>query len=565
MYVLKRAKVLMLVLSVMICLLLVPTFALAGGTQNSDVAQNIFVYVKDVNNNQVLLKVISLDTLKDMAHGSDGTAESTYYGSFIDSFKTPTYLEGRGVTISEFLDYVLATTTVQNADALTYSGSDRLFFICSDGASIGFTADELLGVDRYYFPALYDNWHQGNLDEPESYVTDVSTVLASGISAPPYLATDSEGGRVLISEGNSISSHVAANGGVVSGCLTDYLTDTDALRLIFPQTEDDITNSTQTFSDIKKWVNQVLLREDATSPITSLGEISDPTCTYTLDGTTLTITMSCEDEGASIYYSTIGGYTTVPVNLYTGPITIEDYDISNPFSLGLMAVEEGYESSGKVLASSADYVDSNAAPSFTYDLAASDLTPEVDQSMTLSATLAADKDYTLYGAEYRMVVPASFIVDVVRTGDGWEYGTATNTDDETVVTFTYLDIAGSAVTADSQVPVGSVTLRPSEGGDATITVSEAIVTKSDATGYTNITAEDLDLTVEGGSSVLLGDVDGDGYIAMGDALQVCQAVANVIVLTDEEKEAADVDGDGYISMGDALMICQYVAEVITEF
>ena len=562
----KSLKLSVILLAIIICVVLTPSLSLAGGTTDSDIAENIFVYANDINDDQILLKVIPLDTLKDMAHGSDGTSDTTYYGSFIDKYKTPTYLEGKGLTVPELLDYAIENTAVTDADFLTYEGEDKIYFTCSDGASISYTYDELLGVNRYYFPALYNHW-----DSEEVCVSDVDAVLESRESVPVYLATESKGGRVFAgTSGDNISSYVEANDGVVSGCLTDELTDEDALRLIAPQTEDDIENSTATYSDIKKWVYKIRLKMDSTSPIESLGTISEPTCAYTLDGDTLTITMDPnvddEDKNVSIYYSTIGGYSTTPVNLYTEPIVIEDYDINDQFTIGIMAVEEGYVSSSKITASSDDYIYSGEDPSFTYYLSVDEDTFTVDSAFDLDISLCSDINYALYGAEYRISVPSAFSVDSVNAGDDWEYGMVNDTDDNTIITFTYLDTEGSVVNGETQLPVATITLTPCTVGNYTVTVDEAIVTRSDATAYSDISASGLDITVEdNGSSVTLGDVNGDGSITIVDALYTCRAVNKSITLTDTQKVAADVNKDGSVTIVDALYICRYVNKSITSF
>ena len=294
-----------LFLVLMLCLVFGNGQAQAGGTDESDKANNIFVYADDVNGDSVLLKVIPLETLKTLAHGQNGT-DSTYYGSFIDKYPTPTYCEGKGVTIPDLLTYVKEHTSVANADSLAYQGSDKLYFASCDGPTtyVNYKYSELLGVDRYYFPLLYSYWDAG-----ETEVSDVAAVLSNKTPMPVYLATESLGGRVSATAGgNNISGYVTTNGGVVTGSLTNALDDTESLRLVMPQTESDITDSTATYSDIRKWVYKIRLREvTSASPIEALGTVSDPTCTYTLDGTTLTITMDCADEDASIYYSTIGG------------------------------------------------------------------------------------------------------------------------------------------------------------------------------------------------------------------------------------------------------------------
>ncbi|MEL7566864.1 MAG: chitobiase/beta-hexosaminidase C-terminal domain-containing protein, partial [Dehalobacterium sp.] len=484
-----------LLLAVMLCLAFIPGQLQAGGTDNSDKANNLFVYADDVNGKQVLLKVIPLSTLKTLMHGQDGTADSTYYGSFIDAYKTPTYCEGKGVTIPELLDYTFAQTSVANAGDLTYEGDDKLYFYSSDGPTspANYKADELF-ADRYYFPKLYHYW-----DAEEGEISDVAAVLDEvyRMEMPPYLAVESRGGRVFANTGgDNISEYVEDNGGVVAGCLRNDLEDTESLRLVLPQTEEDIEESESTYNGVRKWVYKVRLREDGTSPITSLGTVSDPTCTFTLSEDILTITMNCADSDASIYYSTIDGHTKTPVNLYTGPITVEDYNKEQPFTLGVVAVREGYEDSAAIQANSANISDDPDDPSFVYALAADTEDIETGEAFTVAATLSADKDYTLYGAEYRMAIPtAAFNVSAVSSESGWEYGTATAGDD-TIVTFTYLNTDGQAVEADTPLDIGSISLTPLQAGTATISVSEAIVDRADALPYSSVTAGNLTLTVE---------------------------------------------------------------------
>lgn len=536
---------LFLLLAVLFCLAFVPGQLQAGGTDDSDKANNLFMYADDANGNKVLLKVIPLSTLKSMMHGQDGTVNSTCYGSFIDSYPTPTYCEGKGVTITELLDYTLAQTSVANAGGLTYQDSDRLYFYSCDGPEnpVNYTYNALLGVDRFYFPRLYHYW-----DAEEGEISDVDAVLGEKYEMTPYLAVESLGGRVFGNAGgNNISGYVADNGGVVAGCLRDELEDTESLRLVLPQTEEDIEESEPTYSGIRKWVYKVRLRESGTSPITSLGTVSDPTYTYTLSGNTLTITMNCADSGAFIYYSTIGGHTQTPVNLYTGPITVDDYDSDEPFTLGVVAVQEGYADSAVIEADSVNISDDPDDPSFLYALAADTEDIETGEDFTVAATLSADKDYTLYGAEYRIAIPtAAFSVGVVSSEDGWEYGTASDSDD-TIVTFTYLNTEGQAVVADTPLDIGSISLTPLQAGTATITVSEAIVTREDSGDYNSVTAEDFTVEVEAASSgdttIDLADFVGGIYpISEGGDYQLAADAAGTIEIS--TTEAVTITGNG---------------------
>jgi hypothetical protein len=130
----------------------------AAGTDASDKAGTVFFYATDSGNEEVLLKAIPLDTLASMMHGQDSTASSYYPASFNDAFPTPAYCEGKGVTISELISYATSASSVAGANALTYTGNDKLYFTCSDAATANFTAASLLETDRFYFPELYNHW-----------------------------------------------------------------------------------------------------------------------------------------------------------------------------------------------------------------------------------------------------------------------------------------------------------------------------------------------------------------------------------------------------------------------
>lgn len=61
------------------------------------------------------------------------------------------------------------------------------------------------------------------------------------------------------------------------------------------------------------------------------------------------------------------------------------------------------------------------------------------------------------------------------------------------------------------------------------------------------------------TEVKLGDVNGDGNVAATDARMILQHVAELRILTDEEKKAADMNEDGQYTAVDARMILQAVA------
>ena len=63
----------------------------------------------------------------------------------------------------------------------------------------------------------------------------------------------------------------------------------------------------------------------------------------------------------------------------------------------------------------------------------------------------------------------------------------------------------------------------------------------------------------------LGDVDGDGNIAVMDATLIQRYLAQLDVLTDAQFAAADVNKDLEVNVMDATMIQRFVAKIITEF
>lgn len=552
-----KKRFLAMLLAVLLCMSLTGLNVSAAGTVSSDVAANVFVYADDVNGAQVLLKVIPMETLTAMSHGQD--EKTNYYGSFLDNYPTPTYVEGVGVTLPELMEYVQEQTSVSGADALTWQGSDKFYFYASDGATKNYTASALFDTARYYFGGLYDNW-----DPEETAVLNVDSVFAGGVPAVVYLATASSGGRALSyagiapSGGENLADAIAANNGVVTGCLSGQTLDTsNALRLVIPQSEDELRNATATYSNILKWVYKIRLK-DVTSPITSLGTVTDPVIQYSLSGTTLTVTMSCETPGASIYYSTIGGLTQAPVNKYTGPIVLENYDSDSPFNLSAIAVQEGYASSAAVTKNTAEAVDETAL-AFTYGLTADKPSVEEGDTLTLTVSLAGSEDFTLYGGEYRIILPAGLTATAAEGLNGWSGAVGGNT-----ATFVYLNTAGTTHTAAAQA-IGTVTVTAAQEGSYTLAADTAILTKENGTAYGSVSSSGAAVAVTAAAGVTLGDLNGDGKVNVADCLIIERYRAGLITLTEEQKAAADVNGDGKINVADGLLLEKYRAGLISSF
>ncbi len=363
-----------------LCLGLVLVFfaALAGTatakTVSSGRADNVFFYVKNNQNESVLLRVMTLSELKELAHGqADG---GNYSFSATDNYPTTQYGAARGFTISELLEYVIDTSDVSGVSKLTFNGNDTIRFMATDGYgsySRGWSYEDLYGATRYYFPDLYDDdigWKLGwevagednskfglTLEEYNSqykaqdeYYSEKRQVFASGVETPAILATDSFSGRTTTdnltnSSEPGISSYIEKNGGQVTGCLDDVLTDTYALRLMLPMTEADLMTAHRTAYDNFKWIYNLRLDMSDLPSLRAQGTVAAPTVSFSRDGDTLTVTMKSSTSGAEIYY----GYDGAAQTLYTEPIQIDlserDVD-SNPVTIYAAAVREGWSDEG---------------------------------------------------------------------------------------------------------------------------------------------------------------------------------------------------------------------------
>ena len=140
--------------------------------------------------------------------------------------------------------------------------------------------------------------------------------------------------------------------------------------------------------------------------------------------------------------------------------------------------------------------------------------------------------------------------------------------------------------ATEYVSVGNVPVYYSQSG---VYAEDALETESDENGNVSITFPSsgtwyvwmdgqkgidfpnavvsspayLEITVE--SSIVKGDISGDGEVAPADAAFAYAAYNGAKELSDEQKAAADVNGDGEITPADAALIYAFYNGKITEF
>ena len=66
----------------------------------------------------------------------------------------------------------------------------------------------------------------------------------------------------------------------------------------------------------------------------------------------------------------------------------------------------------------------------------------------------------------------------------------------------------------------------------------------------------LTLTIE--DDIAYGDINGDGFINMGDVSRILSHIAGSESLTETELQAADVSGDGLVNMMDIMLVLEYI-------
>lgn len=363
-------------------------------TAESPQAKNLFVYVKNDEDKDILLKTLPLDALKTMQHGNDATPDpdDNYYFSAIDNLPAIAYTEAKGFTAQELLETVKNTTSVISPAAITFGGNDAIELMATDSNGTynkSWTYDELYGQQGYYYPDIFDattGWTSawtvtGDGYSPEStpamplplYMSSYkdadptydkkAAVSESAIEMDAIFAVDSVTDRIdnLAEEYGKTRAEIIASG------LPGELSDAYRLTLCVPQTPDVLFSANHTMHHYFKWIYNIRLNMADAPTIPSLGEVESPTADIRVDPENenrLIVDFDVATSGASIYYSigknnaisssATGGaieFGTAPVHAYTGESIAIDLksgaDLkTTPIKIYMTAVKEGYTDNG---------------------------------------------------------------------------------------------------------------------------------------------------------------------------------------------------------------------------
>lgn len=110
-----------------------------------------------------------------------------------------------------------------------------------------------------------------------------------------------------------------------------------------------------------------------------------------------------------------------------------------------------------------------------------------------------------------------------------------------------------------ELKVGEAMIIFSDGG-ANQTTNRGHALTSDSMIYKNNKWQDY---IEGGITLIYGDVSGDGYLSSTDGFMIARIMVELDDPTEQQLIAADVDGDGFITNTDILEVLRYGVEAKT--
>ncbi len=252
-------------------------------------------------------------------------------------------------------------------------------------------------------------------------------------------------------------------------------------------------------------------------------------------------------------------------------------DISNVkgFENASITTKTEFASTGLVVNASSN-IFPVASQKFDPETGTVTVTYKLDSTMDVVNTqwkLTYDSDKLEYSASNnaKTITPVVGSQLVYKVNDGVINGNFTNLnmftfDDDAFVSVTF-DVIGSGK-ANVYLDVEILTVGYFD--DNFITIDKEIVDFSKLIDLSGVKGfENAKLTtetvVEAKDGILLGDVNGDGYVTINDVTDILKATVNLKELSSNQEKAADVDFDGVVSVKDATQIQKYLAGLIKEF
>ena len=379
-----------------------------GSLSPDDYVKNVLVYVKNSAGDEVLISQLSVSDMLEYLNNNLDTYGRVHNYSVLDSYVTPVHQEAQGFTAQELLGYAISQSTLENIDelGLSFSGEDSVAFWEIDDnafdAADTYTYDSLYGVTRYNFPALYANWDY----EKQVYV-DRGAIWDSREEEQALLSITAYSQRYIVSPLYGTGEYNMENYFDNQGLLDTART----MRLMLPMAEEDFENQTSTAMN-SRWGICYILFDMENAPDLCKGTVATPKYTV-IDGDKEDgyedgywyFTLSCETEGATIYYNDNSVSSYMPTAVYTPGQKIKvKKSGTTDATLKFRAVKEGYRDAGIQTASSdqdsqEEDPGEETDPIISFKLTPADATVVVKNSGGIEVTANPDGTYTLIPGE----------------------------------------------------------------------------------------------------------------------------------------------------------------------
>ncbi|MDR0445463.1 MAG: S-layer homology domain-containing protein [Oscillospiraceae bacterium] len=304
---------------------------------------NVLFYASTAKGGDILVAQIPVSEMeRDM---QDGKIDDTLHNySILDRFVTTVHQEAQGFTVREFIEYAQEKSPLSGLPELSaeWSGDTEIQFWEIDQTGYddmdSYTYADLYGVERWNFPALYEQWDY----ETQEY-KDVNAIWASRQPELVLLSVRAFSQRYMITEEKFGVDYNMESFWYDSGLPDNQRT----MRIMKPMTRDELFDKSSTASDTRYWVSNIRL--DASINFTPPGAVAAPTAVMTEYGDNYFVRLSCATPDATILYNhnyISPSYT--PTAPYDGsPVVIpKSYFKDGRVTLTTRAVREGYTDAG---------------------------------------------------------------------------------------------------------------------------------------------------------------------------------------------------------------------------
>lgn len=491
-----------------------------GSLSPDDYVKNVLIYAKNSNGDEVLIAQLDVSEMLEYLNANLETYGKVHNYSILDKYVTPVHQEAQGFTVQQLLDYAVSRSTLDDIDelGLSFTGQDEIALWEIDGNAFDaidtYNCDDLYGVNRYNFPALYANW-----DYNTQQYSSEEAIWDSRQEEQVLLSITAYSQRYILSGLYGTDEYNMEN----YFDNQELLDTARTMRLMLPMTEYELENQISTANNSRYGICFILF-DPVDRPDFSLGEVACPTYTV-IDGDAAEeddyeagywyFTLSCPTEGASLYYNDNSQSNYMPTALYTPgqAIKVKKNKGTTPSTLNFRAVKEGCSDAGVQTASS-DQTQEEVEISFM-------LTP-ADAAVTVKnskgTTMAANTDGT-----YSLVVGATYTYEV--TGEGYLTKSAS-------FTVTGPEDIAVVLTQTGQETEISFTLAP----------ANAVITVKDSGGTT------IEANLDGTYTLVTGatytyEIAAEGYLSQSASFTVSGADNINIVLN---KEQVITDGPNQI-------------------